>query len=502
MMFSRPQLCIFHAWSLFATGQQAAAEPCIQAAEQALETRTDRASESTRAARGPLSGSDETKLRGRLATTRAFFAFYRGDAPAIIRHSRQALECLPEQDLAWRSAATNVLGDAYDFQGEMAAAYQARLAALEVSRAAGNSYQRMIANAKLAIILRQQGWLQRVTEICQQQVQMARERGMSQTVVAGWLRAMWGEVLAELNDLVGAREQASTGVELAERGGEVAMLGSSYLWLTRVLFSGGDMSSAQELVHRMDYAAQEFDMPPWLTNQMATWQARIWLAENKLDAAAQWARERGLDGTGEPTYPQEAEYIVLARLLVAQERPGDATTLLQRLFEAAEAGGRISRVIEILVLEALACQAAGNTAQAITALERALALSEPGGFVRTFADEGPTMARLLYGAAVRGVRQDHARRLLTAFHGFEEASVTQSKLQSLESAIIEPLSEREIEVLQLIAAGLTNQEIASRLFLTLNTVKAHTRNVYGKLGVHSRTQAVARARAVGILPST
>ncbi|NIQ75433.1 MAG: hypothetical protein GWN67_12460 [Phycisphaerae bacterium] len=134
-------------------------------------------------------------------------------------------------------------------------------------------------------------------------------------------------------------------------------------------------------------------------------------------------------------------------------------------------------------------------------LEQALTLAEPGGFTRIFVDEGPPMARLLYEAVARGIAPDYARRLLTAFPVTEPQQTDPLKTQAPESDLIEPLSERELEVLQLIAEGLTNPEIAARLFLTLNTVKVHTRNIYGKLDAHNRTQAVARARALGILPS-
>jgi LuxR family maltose regulon positive regulatory protein len=138
----------------------------------------------------------------------------------------------------------------------------------------------------------------------------------------------------------------------------------------------------------------------------------------------------------------------------------------------------------------------------MTSLERALSLAEPGGFIRIFVDEGPPMARLLYDAFKRGIAPEYTRRLLAAFPVAETEESEPSKSQVAESELIEPLSDRELEVLELIADGLTNREIASRLFLSLNTVKVHTRNVYGKLGVHSRTQAVARAQALGILPST
>jgi LuxR family maltose regulon positive regulatory protein len=153
------------------------------------------------------------------------------------------------------------------------------------------------------------------------------------------------------------------------------------------------------------------------------------------------------------------------------------------------------------MLRAAAFQAEGDTAQASTTLERALTLAEPGGFIRVFVDEGPPMARLLYEALNRGIAPDYVRRLLAAFPMAEPEKAEPSRAQTAKPELVEPLSERELEVLQLIAEGLTNPEIAARLFLALNTVKTHSRNIYGKLGVHSRTQAVSRARALGLLPS-
>ncbi len=507
-VFSKPQLCIFRAWGLFASGQQGAAERSLQAAEQALDPTADRATETSPIERDQPPGSDRMKLQGRVAAIRAFMASFRGDVPGIIQYSRQALEYLPEQDSAWRSSAAIALGDAYSFKGELAAAYRARLEALKASKAAGNIYLILIASLKLAVTLRQQGRLQRTIEICQQQLQLANESGLSQTAMAGWLLAIWGEVLAELNDLDGAIHQAKKGAELTERGSDVAMLGWSYLCLMRVLFTRGDISGAEEIIQKMEEVGREHNMPPWITNQTAAWRVRIWLAQGKLDAASQWMGERGLDADGELPFLREIEYVALARILIAQGRLDEATTLLQRLPEAAEAGGRTSRAIEILILQALASHAGGDTAQAMDRLERALALAEPRGFVRIFVDEGPPMARLLYEilsraeALTHGIAPDYARRLLSAFPAAEPEHTDPPITQATKSELVEPLSERELEVLQLIAEGLTNQEIAARLFLSLNTVKAHTRNIYGKLGVHNRTQAVTRARALGVLPST
>jgi LuxR family maltose regulon positive regulatory protein len=280
------------------------------------------------------------------------------------------------------------------------------------------------------------------------------------------------------------------------------MLGWSCLCLTRVLFSKGDVAGAEEIVQKMNTVARASTVPVWIIDLNAAWQSRIWLAQDKLEAASQWVRERGLESDKDPTHLGGFEYIAFARILIAQGRWDETTTLLQRMLEAAEAGGNTTRAIEILLLQALAFHAGGDTNRAMAPLERALILAEPRGFYRIVVDEGPSMAPLLYKALDRGIAPEYVRRLLPAFPTDQPKQVDQSEPQGSEAGYIEPLSERELEILQLIAEGLTNPEIATRLILSLHTVKTHTRNIYGKLGVHTRTEAVARARTLGVLPST
>jgi LuxR family maltose regulon positive regulatory protein len=287
---------------------------------------------------------------------------------------------------------------------------------------------------------------------------------------------------------------------LTERGNDVILLGSSYMCLLRVLFSRGDMSAATKIIREVQRSTPAQDFSPWILNQLAAWQARIWVAQGKLSSASQWADTSGIEIDEELAPVHDFDYVVLARLLIAQGRLDEASRLLQRLLEAADAGGRTSKTIEILALQALASQAAGDSSQAMAALERGLSLAEPQGFVRTFVDEGPPMARLLYEATIAGTTAEYARRLLSAFTVAEQEHADTLERQAPQTQLVEPLSARELEVLELIAEGLTNPEVASRLYLSLNTIKAHTRNIYGKLSVHSRTQAIARSRALGILP--
>jgi LuxR family maltose regulon positive regulatory protein len=505
---TKPRLCVYHTWYLFAGGRQDEAEQALQACEAMLDASPDLAAGTSPLIRRDLSAADRQMMRGRAAVIRAFIATYNGDVPGIIRHARHALDCLPEQDLTWRRDAALALGDAQGFLGNLGSAYTARLAAAEASRSAGDTVFSLLAHLKVAITLREQGRLQRTIELCQEQIEFATRNGLGRTSVPGGFLSIWGEVLAEMGDLEGALDLVTRGMELTKRSRESLVTGWGYLCLARVLHSKGDTAEATAVAEKVEKNAREHQVPPWIASEMAAWKARSWLAQDKLAAASTWAQQRGLIADGQPRQVDEFAFfslnafVVLARILLAQERWDEAIGLLSRLLEAARAGGRTSKAIEILSLQAMAAQARGNSSLALSALENALTLAEPEGFVQTFLDEGPPMAHLLYEALRRGIAPEYVSQLLAAFPVTEPEPADPSTSPTQQSDLLEPLSERELEVLHLIAEGLTNRKIASQLFLSLNTVKGHTRNIYGKLGVHSRTQAVARSQALGLLTRT
>jgi len=446
-------------------------------------------------------GFDKLRLQGRTAAVHAFMASYNGDLEGVVKYARQAYDKLPDQDLTWRCLTGFVLGDALLYKGEMAEAQSVRLDTVNVSKKTGHYYLILIAYLRLAETLRFQGKLKQVSDLCRQQMQFVDENGISHTVAAGWLLALWGDVLAEKNELENAITQAQKGVDTAGRGmRDVSFFAWSNLYLLRVLFSNGDMSGIENAIKRMQNVSQERDLPILAQQQLSAWQARIWVEQNDMEAAIRWTEEERLNPDGEFSFFNESQYIVFARLLSAQGKTEDAIRIYERLLENAEAGGRILRVIEILILQAITYRTIGDDDQAMNAIEKALKLGEPEGFIRIFVDEGTPMARLLYEALSRKIASDYVQRLLSTFPDEENARSTSPQPASSEMDLIEPLSERELEILQLIAGGLSNQEIGSQLYLSLNTVKAHTRNIYGKLGVNSRTQATARARALGILP--
>jgi len=317
-----------------------------------------------------------------------------------------------------------------------------------------------------------------------------------------------GEILVEWNDLGPGIDLAVRGVEIAERNENIMILSFCYLNLLRVLFSSGNLAGVADLISKIQSKNPETPMAPWLPGQLSIWQVRRLLASGELEAASNLGEEVGLhiqEGYEPPTeigFHALFLHIASTRILMAQGRLDQAIALLQHLARTAEGTGRISSLIEIRILLALAYQSSGDLEQALKTLAQALKMAEPYGFVRIFVDEGPAAAKLLYESLNRGVAPAYVQRLLDSYPTSEPEAAHSSKTEADQSGLFEPLSDRELEVLQLIAKGLTNQQIASKLFLSIHTVKAHTRNIYGKLGVNNRTEAAARARTLGILLST
>jgi ATP/maltotriose-dependent transcriptional regulator MalT len=246
-----------------------------------------------------------------------------------------------------------------------------------------------------------------------------------------------------------------------------------------------------------------------LLNPVPSQRARLLLAQGDVPAAAQWAAAAGLSPDDEPDYPREPAYLVLARVLLAQNDPGPALTLLQRLLDAAASQGRAGSTIEIGALRALALAAGGDHASALAGLTEALTLASAHGYVRVLADEGAPMRALLAQLpAARPGQQHPARRidpgyLATLRHACSQAGAAPpSRAAATPPGLAEPLTGRELEVLRLIAAGKPNQRIAHDLVVALDTVKKHVTHILGKLGAANRTEAAARARQLGLIPDT
>lgn len=496
-----PQLGIYDALQLLLTGHLEIAQTRLDSIEEALA----RASHDDQAPSPVL-----TELLGMVAAVRAYIARFRGDVPAMVQHSRRALDLIPASNLPWRSSAATTSGDALSMSGETASANAAYAEALQTLHEAGNTYLILMAISKLAINERLRGHLHRTAELCRQGLDLAQTKGLATTALAGALWSTLGEVLYEWNELATAFSYLRRACELGERGGNVAALGWSYMALARALLASGDLQGTGATLDRLESLAHSAALPVWIATALPAWRAGLLTRQGRLAEAVCLFRERGLDAADQVHYLHEGEYLMLARLLLAEGRPDDAVRLLARLREAAESSGRMVTVLAADVLEAIALQAQGQGAQAKAAMQHALSLAEPEGYVRVFIDEGQPMATLLMEELrgrkeLRGTGREYRpsaaylERLLAAFTTVESALTTPPPVPS--PPLLELLSEREIEILRLIAEGLSNREIGQRLYLALPTVKWHTGNIYGKLGVKSRTHAVARARSLGLLPA-
>jgi LuxR family transcriptional regulator, maltose regulon positive regulatory protein len=485
LVATHPQMLLLKVWSQFNSGQIDDAEQNLVDVAQLLENVDE-----------PVNPEWAT-LSGRALAIQAFIASLRGDPAGCAQLARQALDMLPAKEQDWRSVVTLSLGDAYAVQGQMADAQKIRTEALQLGQSAGNPFILLMANLNLAETLWQQGQIVTVIEICERQMQFATDHDLAETPIIGWLLGLWGTALAELNQMEQALVLTRKGVELAERGQDMFYINHSYLCRVRVLFSAGDMAGAESILHELRKFGQNSMLPLWATSQVAAWQARIWLEQDKMTLVSQWETEHELTLDDDIPFAHESEYVALARIWLSQGKSDDAVALLSRLKAAAEIGGRDLQVVELLLVLALAAPAKGDNSQALSLLEKALILGEPKGLIQTFVNEGPPLASLLYAVLQQEIEPAYVQKILAAFP-IESQHPSDEKYRQ-ETGWLEPLTDRELEILQYVAEGLTNPKIGARLYLSPNTVKTHLRNIFGKLDVNNRLQAVAKGRSLGII---
>ncbi len=504
---SRLSLCIRRAWSAVVSSLGPAgssvelAEQHLRDAERAWEARSSDVGEAA------MPGA----LRGDLAAMRAFLSLKRGDDPLeVVRRARQALDRTPVDALHPRTALYLALGRAYRAFGDERAALEAFADARRIGERGGSLYAALSAVWEQVSIAYRHGWFRQAAAICQDVLHSMVnrfERTGRPLPAAGPIYILLGAILAEWNHLEEAEPILSRGLEWTKwkRAVNLDLQRIGYESLARLKYHQRDTAAALEIAKQVERLGPEGHA------LAAALRARTWLAEAEHDpdclvTTARWAEECRIEL--DPEGQASVEQLTLARLLIAQRRAlgqpdlGPLLALLDRWVQTAEEKAYVRWTVEAWVLKAMALQAQGDTAQALSALERSLALAEPEGFLLLFVDEGPPMAHLLYRVADRGtaLQRPYVAKILSAFDASQrERAQVSPRPASFAHPFIEPLTEREIEVLHLIAEGLSNREIALRLVISPSTVKRHTSKIYGKLDVHSRTQAVARAQTLGIL---
>jgi LuxR family maltose regulon positive regulatory protein len=501
---ARARLCLAQAVTAVVGGRLEAVEPFLAAAERALVTTGEEPHQ-------PSVGralSVLANVPASIAFLHAELARFRGDPEGAVAFDRQALTHLGKDDwllgsqVAWNLAVADWL------RGRPAQAEPTLADVAAERRAAGEGYLAMRVGYDLGQVQRARGRLGAAAATYQQGLETDGESGPGLPHV-GMAHVGMAEVLYERDQLDGAHEHATRGVALCGQLAYTQPLATGLGLLARIRQAQGDPAGALEAIGE----AERVELSPQvvaLLNPVPVWRARLWLARGEVAEAARWAEGLGLSVQDEPSYPREGEYLILARLLLARQQPDQALTLLEWLYTQAAAQGRTGSVIEVRALQALALAAGGDPTAGLSVLAEALALGAPEGYVRVFVDEGAPMARLLgrVAAAQRtgqvavpaAVPPAYLDRLARAFQpgGAHHAAPTTHQSAGV-AGLVEPLSDRELEVLGLLAAGRSNQQIADELVVVLDTVKKHVGHILDKLGATNRTQAVARARALGLL---
>jgi LuxR family maltose regulon positive regulatory protein len=504
----RPVLSVAYAYALFGGGELETVEDRLQDAERWLG-----ASAGTLGVAAGMVVVDEKEYRrlpGMIALLRTAQALARGDMPETVKNAQQVLDLAPEDDHLMLGGAASTLGLAAWANGDLETAHRMITDGMTNVRRAGYISPAIGDAITLADIQIAQGRLREARSTYQQALQWATPPGALVLRGAADMYVGLSSLCYEQNDLAAAAQHLLTSQSLGDLAG---LPQNPYRWraaMARIRAAQGDLDGALDLLDQAERVYNGNFSPN--VRPLAARKARLWLAQGRLDEALAWVRAQGLSVDDDLSYRREFDHITLVRVLLAvcRRNPADAFMagvlgLLERLLKAAKTGGRSSSVIEILILQAPAKQMQGDIPAALESLRQALSLAEPEGYVRMFLDEGPNMLRLLREAASRGIMPDYTSKLLSAFdveppEGQPAGrALTTPELLPIKNILVEPLSQRELEVLKLIAQGLSNRDIGARLFLALDTVKGHNRKIFDKLQVQSRTEAIARARELGLL---
>ena len=497
----RPVLSVGFAGALLSVGELEGVESRLRDAERWLDVTTGTDARSVaRSAEMVVADEEEyRRLPAMIELYRAALALARADVPGTVRHARGALDLALADDHLCRAGASGILGLASWASGDLEAGHSAYAECMAGLRRAGHIADTFGCAVALADIRLVQGRLGEAMRTYEQALQRVPEQGGPVLRGTADMYVGMSGVHRERNDLHTATQQLLRSQELGEHTG---LPQNRYRWrvaMARIRRAEGDLDGALDLLNEAErvYVGDFFPN----VRPVPALRARIWIAQGRLGDALGWAREQGLSVDDDLSYLREFEHITLARVLMARyqdERAErsvhEAIRLLDRLLRAAEEGERAGSVIEILVLRALAYQRHGDIPAALSCLERAVTLAEPEGYVRVFADEGPPMASLLRVAARQQTVGNYVRQLL--------AAVTETEQNGpVKQALIEPLSERELDVLRLLGTELDGPAIARELMVSLNTVRTHTKHIYAKLAVTNRRAAVRRAAELD-LPRT
>lgn len=484
LVTSRPWLSIFHAWVLALTRQSKKAAERLKEAERHFNAK-------------PFSVDKEAMI-SHTEIIQAQLALLSGDLKGAIHLNLQAHKRLPENDLFLQGATLLGLGRAYYLLGDFENAEHY----LEEANSKGQTFSIILAMVTTYLRVRIKislGKLKAAHWILESSSKLVKENERNSSPAIGYHYLAWCELLIEGNKVEKAEQYLTKALNSVNRSGNPDMLVCYYVNLAQLYQARGDGKGAIKSIETSEKNISQYgENLYWTIPSVIAYRIQLLLIQGNLSEAAHWVNESGFSIKTELGYKYEVENLIKARFLIAQEGKSlnEALGLLDRLQQEAEDNKRLRSLIEIYILQALAFLAKDDLDKAKATFSQALSLAEPEGFIRLFLDKGDRIAYLLQQVNDKNISSRFISNLQNSFQNVEDNSVPLSKANKYD---LDSLSKRELEVLQALSEGLTNKEVARKLFLSVNTIKVHTNRIYRKLGANSRTDAIAKARKLNFL---
>ncbi len=489
MLNSSPWLFVYYCWALLHIGRIASVTPKIEDTDWLLSS---------------ISSDEHERMRGYIAGLKMSLYAWQRDYDQLDTYFDQVKAFVPENH--WiRAYCVMVVGVRNWNLGDLRGALECFRNAVSIGESIENKRVSVTAAGYLGSTLELLGNLHQATKVIEDALASTDNKG-SELPVACYLNVDYARLLCEMNEFALAKKYITRGIKQSKLLVDDRMENLAHCFAARIFLASGEIDAAAEFVRKSEKSIPSPDTVYDLRGGEYP-HIRLWLKQRKFSDLEFWLEQENLDHDTSVVFKTRMTYTMHARVMISLARANSnedgylmqAQDLLLDLLKQASKSGWGAKVIEIQVLQALAYDLADNMESAMAALEGAIHLAEPGGFIRIFVDEGPPMGKLLFEALSRGIAPDYVRKLLAAFPDAESEKAVKNQRIESDTDWIEPLTDRELDVLQLIADGLSRQEIATKLVLSLNTIKTHARNAYSKLGVNSQLQAVTKAKALGLL---